>query len=199
MEIILDPNACEAYRITANRVRNVLSQNSVSRTYVGNLKDKTSRFFVHVTAEYEDVSDIENLVVADGPVLLKDIAEVRFGVKEETSYSRVNGKDAVTVQLVNDSQANLIDLSKRTKEVIGKLNEKLGYKDIEISIQNNSADTMEKNIDQIIRLALVGGLLAIFVLWIFLKNTYALSRLLPWLFQFRFTRHSISFMLSISA
>ncbi len=170
LEIILDPNACEAYHITPSRVRSVLSQNSRSRTYVGNLKDKTSRFFVHVTAEYEDVSDIENLVVADGPVLLKDIAEVRFGVKEETSYSRVNGKDAVTVQLVNDSQANLIDLSKRTKEVIGKLNEKLGYKDIEISIQNNSADTMEKNIDQIIELALVGGLLAIFVLWIFLKN-----------------------------
>ncbi len=170
LEVILDPGACEAYKITPSRVRNIISQNSRARTYVGNMKDKNIQYFVHVTAEYENVTDIENLVVADGPVLLKDIAEVHFGVKEETSYSRVNGKDAVTIQLVNDSQANLIDLSDNTKELIGRLNEKLGYKDIEISIQSNSAETMEKNIDQIIELALVGGILAIFVLWMFLKN-----------------------------
>ena len=170
LEIVLDPGACEAYNITASRVRTIISQNSRARTYVGNLKDKSTQYFVHVTAEYEDVTDIENLVVADGPVLLKDIAKVNFGVKDETSYSRVNGKDAVTIQLVNDSQANLIDLSDKTKEIIGRLNEKLGNKDIEITIQSNSAETMEKNIDQIIELALVGGVLAIFVLWIFLKN-----------------------------
>ena len=68
------------------------------------------QYFVHVTAEYTKVEDLENLVVADGPILLKDVAEVRFGVKEETSFSRVNGKDAVTILLVNDSQANLIKL-----------------------------------------------------------------------------------------
>ena len=43
-------------------------------------------------------------------------------------------------------------------------------KDIEIVVQANSAETMETNIDLIIKLALVGGILAIFVLWIFLKN-----------------------------
>lgn len=170
LEIILDPGACEAYNITGSRIRSIISQNARARTYVGNLKDKNIQYFVHVTAEYENVSDIENIVVANGPILLKDVAEVRFGVKEETSYSRINGKDAVTIQLVNDSQANLIDLSDNTKKVIERLNEKLGYKDIQISIQSNSAETMEKNIDQIIELALVGGLLAIFVLWMFLKN-----------------------------
>ena len=170
LEIVLDPDACKAYNITPGRIRNLLSRNSQSRTYVGNLKDKDRQYFVHITAEYENVSDIENLVVADGPVLLKDIADVNFGVKEETSYSRVNGMDAVTIQLVNDSQSNLIDLSANTKKIIAQLNEKLGYKDLEIAIQSNSADTMEKNIDQIIQLAIVGGVLAIFVLWVFLKN-----------------------------
>ena len=49
-------------------------------------------------------------------------------------------------------------------------------------IQENKAETMENNINQIINLALVGGLLAVFVLWLFLKNMrlvffIALSRL----------------------
>jgi len=170
IEVTLDMGACEAYDITPGRVRAILSQNARSRSYVGNLKEKDKLYFVHVTAEYDQVSDIENLVVSDGPILLKDIATVRFGVKEETSYSRVNGLDAVTIRLINDTQTNLIDLSHRTQEQISKLNEELASKDVELVIQSNSADTMEKNIDQIINLALVGGLMAVFVLWMFLKN-----------------------------
>ncbi|WP_423130075.1 efflux RND transporter permease subunit [Gaoshiqia sp. Z1-71] len=170
IEIILNKAACEAYKITPASIRSQLSQNARSRTYAGNLKEKDKLWFVHVTAEYQQVSDVENLVVAEGPILLKDVAEVRFGVKEETSYSRVNGLDAITIQLINDSQANQIALSDKTKEVIARLNSKLKSKEIELVIQNNSAETMEKNIDEIINLALVGGLMAVFVLWMFLKN-----------------------------
>ncbi|MGQ8338113.1 efflux RND transporter permease subunit [Sunxiuqinia sp. A32] len=170
IEVILDMGACEAYDITPGQVRSLLSQNAQSRTYVGNLKEKEKLYFVHVTAEYDQVGDIENLVVADGPILLKDIAEIRFGVKEETSYSRVNGLDAVTIRLINDSQTNLIELSHKTQELIAQLNADLATEDVELVIQSNSADTMEDNIDQIINLALIGGLMAVFVLWMFLKN-----------------------------
>ncbi|MGE4586346.1 MAG: efflux RND transporter permease subunit [Mangrovibacterium sp.] len=170
VEIIMDRPACEAYGITAGTIRSILSQNARSRVYAGNLKEADKLYFVHVTAEYEKVSDIENLVVADGPILLKDIAQVRFGVKEETSYSRVNGQDAVSIQLINDSQANQIELSDKARELIARLNEKLAGKGVELVVMENSAETMEKNIDQIINLAVVGGLMAVFVLWMFLRN-----------------------------
>ncbi|MEL7589171.1 MAG: efflux RND transporter permease subunit [Prolixibacteraceae bacterium] len=171
IEIIMDEEACDAYRITAGTIRSLLSQNSRSRVFAGTLKEKDQLYFVHVTAEYDQVSDIENLVVADGPILLKDVAQVRFGVKEETSYSRVNGQDAVSIQLINDSQANQIDLSHKAQEVIAALNQKLSAKGVQLVIQENAAETMEENIDQIINLGLVGGLMAVFVLWMFLKNT----------------------------
>ncbi len=171
IEIILNKEACRAYGITTGTIRSLLSRNSVSRSYVGNLKEKDKLYFVHVTAEYDQVSDIENLVVADGPILLKDVAQVSFGVKEETSYSRVNGQDAVSIRLINDSQANQIELSHKTQEVIERLNQELSGKGVQLVVQENSAETMEKNIDQIINLALVGGLMAVFVLWMFLKNT----------------------------
>ncbi|MDD4192623.1 MAG: efflux RND transporter permease subunit, partial [Mangrovibacterium sp.] len=156
--------------ITAGTIRSLLSANSGSRVYAGNLKEEDQLYFVHVTAEYEQVSDLENLVVADGPILLKDVAEIRFGVKEETSYSRVNGQDAVSMLLINDSQANQIDLSHKAQELIEELNQKLEGKGVQVVVQENSAETMENNIDQIINLALVGGLMAVFVLWMFLKN-----------------------------
>lgn len=175
IEVTYDAAACEAYGITPAQLRSAISSNSQNRTFAGYLHDANKQYFVHVTAEYDKVSDIENIVVADGPIYLRDVADVYFGVKEETSISRINGLDAVSMLLVSDSQANLIDLSHRAEEEIAKLNEKLAAKDVEIVVQTNTAEVMENNIDQMINLALVGGLLAIFVLWMFLKNLRIVS------------------------
>ena len=171
VEIILDNEACEANGITPNSIQSILSQNSSQRTFVGHVKDGNQKLFVNVTAELNDIKNLQNLVVSEkGPLLLSDVSDVYFGVKEQTSLSRVNGQDAVSVQLSKDTQVNIIELSHRTKVVIDELNSSLALKGASISIQSNRAELMEKNIDQIINLALVGGLLAIFILWIFLKR-----------------------------
>ncbi len=170
IEVTYDLDACEAYGITPAQLRNAIAQNSRNRTFTGYLHDSKKQYFVHVTAEYDRVSDIENIVVAEGPIYLKDVADVFFGVKEEETISRINGLDAVSMILVSDAQANQIDLSHKVLEEIAELNKKLDPMDVEIVVQSNQAETMEKNINQIINLALVGGLLAIFVLWMFLKN-----------------------------
>ncbi len=175
IEVTYDAEACDAYDITPYQIQRAITNGATDRTFTGYLHDSQKKHFVHVTAEYENVSDIENIVVADGPIFLKDVADVYFGVKEEETISRVNGKDAVSMILVSDSQANLIDLSHAVLKEIQRLNEELAVKDVQIVVQSNTAETMEDNIDQIMNLALVGGLLAIFVLWMFLKNLKIVS------------------------
>lgn len=170
IEIRLNPESCKALDLTPARINSLLSQNMQEKTFVGFTNEPDSKNFVHVDAMYTQVSDLENIVVAPGPILLKDVATVFFDLKDETTYSRVNGKESVSVALVNDSQANLIELSHRVTDAIDILNEKLVPYDLEIVVQENTAETMENNINQIINLALVGGLLAIFILWLFLKN-----------------------------
>ena len=171
VEIILDEDACRAYHITASQIRTLLARNQQYKAFLGPAYANNRHFFVNLVAEYTDVRNIENIVVNPvGPVLLKDVAEIYFGVKEQDSISRVNGKDAITIQLIRDAQVNLIGLSHTTRDVIGKLNEKLKSDDVEIVIQNDSAELIEKNIDLIIQLALIGGLLAVVVLWLFLRN-----------------------------
>ena len=170
IEVQLDPDACKALDLTPSGISSLLTQNTEEKAFVGYANEPDGKYFVHVNSPYTEVSDLENIVVAPGPVLLKDIATIFFDMKEETSYSRVNGKDAVSVSLLADSQANLIQLSHRTVEVIDHLNEQLAPLDLSIVVENNQAKTMEDNIDQIIHLAIVGGLLAVVILWLFLKN-----------------------------
>lgn len=170
IEVQLDKDAAEALNITPSRISALLSDNTREKVFVGTVKETESQYFVHVNSSYTKVSDLENLVVAPGPILLKDIATIFFDLKEQTSYSRVNGKEAISVSLVNDAQANHIDLSHRTLEVIDLLNERLSASEVEVVVDSNTAETMENNINQIINLALMGAFLAVIVLWFFLKN-----------------------------
>ncbi len=172
VEILLDKAACEAQKISLSRIRNVLSRNMSLRQYGGTINQEGKRHFVYLNAEYKDVLQIENLIVGRGknPVRLKDIATINYGAKEEETISRVNGKEAVTVAIINDAQANVIDLSHAIRKEIKQLNKKFSPYNIEIVIQDDNAEMMEDNINQIINLALIGGLLAVFILWVFLRN-----------------------------
>ncbi|MDZ7378449.1 MAG: efflux RND transporter permease subunit, partial [candidate division KSB1 bacterium] len=60
--------------------------------------------------------------------------------------------------------------SHAAKATVARLNDELRGKDLEIVIQSNVADDMENNVNLIIKLALVGGCLAVAVLWLFLRN-----------------------------
>jgi multidrug efflux pump subunit AcrB/ABC-type multidrug transport system ATPase subunit len=170
IEIQLNPDACKALNLSPTQISSILSQNAQEKTFIGDVNEMGNKYFVNVGLQYTKVSELAHTIVAPGPVLLKDIATIFFDLKEETSYSRVDGKEIVAIGLMNDSQANLIDLSHKTTEVVHQLDERLKRLDVEIVVRENTAETMEKNINQIIHLALIGGLLAVFILWLFLKN-----------------------------
>ena len=171
VEIIMNDAICEANGITPNTINNVLSQNSNKSEFVGQVDVDGERVFVNVSADLKNIKNIQSLVVSEkGPLLLSDVAEVFFGVKEQTTLSRVNGKDAISIRISKGSQANLIEVSESTLATIEEINKDLEPIGAEIVVQSNTAEVMIKNIDQIKNLALIGGLLAIFVLWIFLRR-----------------------------
>jgi multidrug efflux pump subunit AcrB/ABC-type multidrug transport system ATPase subunit len=171
VNIVLDNNKSEAYGITPGRVRQLIVQYRQSTTFVGLVNNYQLKNSVNVVGDYTHISQLENIVVdAARGILLKDIADIFFDVQEETSISRVNGKDAVTIQLIRDTQVNLIELAHETRSVIERLNSRLAYQDIDIVIQQDSAEILEENIDLIINLAIWGGLLAVLILWYFMRN-----------------------------
>lgn len=171
IEITLREDVCEAYDISPSEVRSALNRNSRARVFAGKVSKNNQLYFVNVVSEFDDITDIHELIIREqGDIRLKDIADIKFGVKQENSYSRINGLEAVTIQLTRDAQANIIDLANDVKKQIEILNQDLLEKDVELIIQTNMAETMENNINLIIKLAMIGGVLAIFVLWVFLRN-----------------------------
>lgn len=170
IEVRANPEALKAMNVSANQINNALNQYNQERTFVGYVSEADKNFYVHVDANYEEISQIEYLVVAPGPIYLKDVATIFFDYKDESTISRVNGKDAISLTLINGAQENLLELSKRAEKRIAEINEEMQIEDLTLVIESNSADEIEKNINQIVTLGITGGLLAVFILWFFLRN-----------------------------
>jgi multidrug efflux pump subunit AcrB/ABC-type multidrug transport system ATPase subunit len=171
VEIVIDEELCEAYGINPSRLRFLIGRNNQEKLFLGRLYQQQKYVFVNMIADYRDIRDLENIVIDPTvPVLLKDIAIINFDVKDETSISRINGKNSVTVQLIRDTRVNLIELSHLTRNVIEKINHKFESQEIEVVIQQDSAEFLEQNLDLIRDLALTGGLIAVIILWFFLSN-----------------------------
>lgn len=173
VEIIVNEQRMEAYGITLGQISQSIAGQQSAKVFAGVIRESANELFVTVEADYTSISDLENIILkSEGTIRLKDVATVSFGVKEEDSYSRVNGMEAVTITLSREAQTNLIVLAERVIDEIDEINEEYRAQNIELTVESNGAETMQTNIDRVISLAITGGLLAIFLLWIFLKNIY---------------------------
>ena len=171
IEIILDETELKAHDLSLSQVSSKISRGVSRRQFLGQVTEGRTKFFINLCTDYMSLSDLEEVVIKEkGPLLLKHIASIADGGAEKESIARINGMEAVTVTLVRNREANLLSLSHKTRKVINNLDEKVEADGIHLVVQNDEAEVIENNIDDILLLAALGGLLAVAVLWIFLKN-----------------------------
>jgi multidrug efflux pump subunit AcrB/ABC-type multidrug transport system ATPase subunit len=171
IEVLLDEDALRSYGLTPSQVTSALAAGQQQRILAGKAYAPDNQYFVNVTADYTDIAALENVIVKQqGPVLLKHVATIKEGGAEETSISRINGKEALSLTLTRESDANLLSLSSTTHDVIERINKKIAPLGVELVIVNDAARVIKENIDLIKELALVGALLALAILWLFLRN-----------------------------
>ena len=171
IEVLLNPKALEFYGLTAGQIASRIAEQSGRREYLGQVTDRQKTYFVNLVSQYASLPSFEDLVVKDkGPVLLKHVARVGEGGAERTTISRINGQEAVSVTLQRTWDSNLLSLARRTRRALADLDAAVRADGMSLVIQADEARTIEDNLRSILRLAAVGGLLAVAVLWIFLGN-----------------------------
>ncbi len=89
----------------------------------GSIDLKNKSLLVRVPGEFDQPYIIDNLVakMKDGrPIYIQDVADVSYDFKDRTTYSRVNGVPAVTLNISKRVGANIIEISDKVKAIIQK-------------------------------------------------------------------------------
>ena len=120
LEVIIDRTLLESYQINPVELLQTLQLNN-ALVPAGFLDTGEGRFSVKVPGLIEDADDVYNMVVKereDGVVTVADIAEVRRSFKDATTYTRVNGRPAITIDVVKRLGENIIENNQAVRDLV---------------------------------------------------------------------------------
>ena len=111
VEIAIDPDRLTAHGINLNDLSTRLKAVNFSVS-AGEIDDGGKRLRVEPVGEVTDLDQLRTLVVGPNGLRLGDIADVHFKQQRVDVGRRLNGKQAVGINIYKERDANLVDVAR---------------------------------------------------------------------------------------
>mgnify|MGYP000861566153 FL=1 len=170
VEIMLKEEIIKGYNLSSSYVGQILGAENLNMPG-GTVKKGNNELTVRTMGEFKSVEEIRNLTIPlmkGGTVRLKDIADINLKSKEQSSITKLNGKEVVQISVMKQSDANTVNVASEIDKEIEKI--KTEYPDLDLVTVFNQADFINLAIDNLISTATMGGILAILILLVFLRS-----------------------------
>jgi HAE1 family hydrophobic/amphiphilic exporter-1 len=139
---------------------------------------------VRTINQFKNLDEMRELLIkVDGtvPVRLKDIATVTQGYKEREGIVRIDGHEAIELAIYKEGDANTVAVAKAVNAQVEKLKDSLP-KGAKLSTIEDQSIFIEHALSEVRFDALLGGVLAILIIFFFLGHawsTFIISLSLP--------------------
>jgi HAE1 family hydrophobic/amphiphilic exporter-1 len=173
--IEVDQERLAALNIPISRVEQVVGVSNVNLPG-GALRGQTNQYLVRTINEFETVEEIGNLIIVQNEaaaVRLRDVAEVKMGVKDREEITRVNGEESVEVAIYKEGDANTVTVARELRENIAEWQGGKLPPAMRMSVLFDQSTFIEQAVKEVRNAALIGGVLAILVLLLFLRDFVA--------------------------
>jgi HAE1 family hydrophobic/amphiphilic exporter-1 len=137
----------------------------------GNVKEGVNDLYVRTLGEYRSLDEIRATVITlqEGrPIRVRDVAEVVDGYEDVRNLAEVNGVPVVRLDIQKQSGANTVAVADRILEEVNRINQ--DREDLHLTVDSDQSIFIRQSISNVQNGALYGGLLAVLVLYLFLRN-----------------------------
>ena len=138
----------------------------------GRLTRGQSDAVVRIEGKLKDPEQFNRIIVAQqggGPVYLSQVADVIDGEKELSSYARINGRPAITLDVQKAQEANIVETGRNVRAAVDSLKARLPA-DVEVRVTYSTADQVERAVDRVKQTIAEGALLTVLIVFLFLHS-----------------------------
>ena len=182
IRVNLKRDRLNASGLTAQDVRNaIVAENSTLPG--GNVKKGFSDLYVRTVGEFDNISQISETIIStvDGkPIRVRDVAEVEDGFEDVGRLVSINDEPMIRMGIRKQSGANTVEVSEGIQRELDRINAERD--DVSLMIVIDQSDFIQNSIDNVQQSAIWGAVLAIFILYLFLRNgstTFIISLAIP--------------------
>ena len=157
--------------IPISQVVQVLNAENVNLSG-GRLEEGTQQYLVRTVNEFDTVEEMGDVIIDQSgatPVYLKDVARVFMGYKEREAVTRINGQEAVEVSIYKEGDANTVEVARSVEARLASMSEEFPS-DVKFEAVYDQSTFIENAVNEVVNAGLIGGLLAILILYFFLRD-----------------------------
>jgi len=165
------PQRLAAYHLTLQDIDDALSKTNLTRG-VGHFDQEEEQYETLITGQITDLNSLGEVVVAapNGvPLHLRDVASIRLATGDRTTIVTANGRESVLLNIVRQPDANTVSVVSGVEDEVNLLRSQLP-RGTEISTFYDQSLLINDAISSVRDAVLLGGVLAIFVLLLFLGD-----------------------------
>ena len=174
IHILIDQQKASQLSIPITRIIDRVNAENINAAG-GRIDNAAQAFLVRTLNQFETLSDIENLFIGrfEGKnIQLKDIATVESAYKDRDVVTRFNGNEGIEIAIYKEGDANAVNVAQKVANRLNEVNNNLPSNYTLSEIYDQSV-FIKQAIDNVKSAAVMGGILAMLVLYLFLKDFWA--------------------------
>lgn len=174
IHLTYDQAALEQYGVTEDDVKQMLDASNLAVS-LGLYEFEEGEEAVYIDGALTTLAELQELLIPVTPsetnpapfVELSELATIEL-VGQVESIARTNGEDAIAIQVVKGQEANTVTVVNAVKELMTEFESEVDGLVIDITL--DQGDPIEESVFAMIEKALIGGLIAVAIILIFLRD-----------------------------
>ncbi len=171
-EIHVDLKADKLKALGLSTTQIITALRNENRNIPAGLYDKGNlEVLIRTQGEYLNLDEIRNTVITirgGVPIQIKDVANVEDSWQEIRRYDRINGKPGINIRVSKQSGSNTVKVVEAVHAELARIRQDIPQ--IEIIPTIDTSVYIKQSINNITTSALQGGILAVLILFLFLRN-----------------------------
>ncbi|PKI14053.1 efflux RND transporter permease subunit [Colwellia sp. 12G3] len=170
-QVVIDQHKLAQLNLSSQEIINRINAENINIS-AGKLIEGNTQYLVRTLNQFTNINQIGELVVYrenDQIITLNDIATIVDGYKERTDVTRINAVEAVELAIYKEGDANTVQVAKLINNKLDAINKLLGDR-YQLTVVYDQSTFITNAISEVKSAAIIGGLLAMFILYLFLRS-----------------------------
>jgi hydrophobic/amphiphilic exporter-1 (mainly G- bacteria), HAE1 family len=170
VKVELRRDRLNASRLSAEDVRNALTSGNVNLPG-GNVALGVQQMYVRTLGEFTDLDQIRATVVSEfegKPIRVGDVADVSLGYEDLNRVVKIDGQPMLRFGVRKQSGANTVAVAEGVRAELARINAE--RPDLNLFVSSDQSTFIQQSIDNVRQSAIFGALLAVAVLYTFLRR-----------------------------
>jgi HAE1 family hydrophobic/amphiphilic exporter-1 len=169
----LDADRIQGYGLSVPQIQQAILTSNLDFP-TGSVKTENQDVLIRLSGKYKSIDELRNLVVATSKagaqIRLSDVADVQDAQKEVEKIARIDRKGAIAIQIIKQSDANAVEVSKGMHKIVESLQKDYKANNLKMLIVNDSSIFTLESADAVIHDLILAIILVAFVMLFFLHS-----------------------------